>query len=215
MRLSVNGAAKGTTRSAAFACHRQRRHVASAVRRKPANNSPRLGGAASGGPGGASTSDAWIMGDAAATAKDPPKQSPLVGALEACRAIADPTQRLACYDKQAGALLDAAQTGDVAVVDKAEVRKARKSLFGFTMPNIPFFAGDKSADEAPERRRLRHRRDLLGRQLGRDRGAVGLQTLELRHDRSGIGRACGRILFEQREHERLDRRSHLRVVPSG
>ena len=39
-------------------------------------------------------------------AKDPPKQSPLVNALEACRAIADPTQRLACYDKEAGALLD-------------------------------------------------------------------------------------------------------------
>ena len=42
-----------------------------------------------------------------ALAKDPPKQSPLVGALEACRAIADPTQRLACYDKEAGALLAA------------------------------------------------------------------------------------------------------------
>ena len=29
-----------------------------------------------------------------ALAKDPPKQSQMVGALEACRAIADPTQRL-------------------------------------------------------------------------------------------------------------------------
>ncbi|MCL6699053.1 type VI secretion protein [Sphingomonas sp. NSE70-1] len=85
-----------------------------------------------------------------ALAKDPPKQSPLVGALEACRAIADPTQRLACYDKEAAALVTAAQTGDVAVVDKAEVRKARKSLFGFAMPNLPFFSGDKSADEVSD-----------------------------------------------------------------
>ena len=81
-----------------------------------------------------------------AIAKDPPKTSPLVGALQACRAMTDPAQRLACYDKEAGALLDAAQSGDVAVVDKAEVRKARKSLFGFSMPKIPFFSGDDSAD---------------------------------------------------------------------
>jgi hypothetical protein len=85
-----------------------------------------------------------------AFAKDPPKQSPLVGALEACRAIADPTQRLACYDKEAGALLTAAQTGEVAVVDRAEARRARKSLFGFAMPNLPFFSGDKSADEVSD-----------------------------------------------------------------
>lgn len=85
-----------------------------------------------------------------ALAKDPPKQSPLIGALEACRAITDPTQRLACYDKEAGALVTAAQTGDVAVVDKAEARKARRSLFGFAMPNLPFFAGDKSADEVSD-----------------------------------------------------------------
>lgn len=83
-------------------------------------------------------------------AKDPPKQSPLIGALEACRAIADPTQRLACYDKEAGALLTAAQTGEVAVVDKAEARRARKSLFGFAMPNLPFFSGDESADEVSD-----------------------------------------------------------------
>lgn len=82
----------------------------------------------------------------ASVAKDPPKQSPLVSALGTCRAIADPAERLACYDKQAGALLDATSKGDVAVVDKSEVRKARKSLFGFAMPKIPFFSGDDTAD---------------------------------------------------------------------
>ena len=81
-----------------------------------------------------------------AGAKEPQKPSALVSALESCRAIADPTERLACYDKQAGALLDAASKGDVAVVDKSEVRKARKSLFGFAMPKIPFFSGDDTAD---------------------------------------------------------------------
>jgi hypothetical protein len=85
-----------------------------------------------------------------ALAKDPPKQSPMVGALEACRAIADPTQRLACYDKEAGALLAATQAGEVSVVDKSEMRKARKSLFGFSMPNLPFFSGDDSANEVSD-----------------------------------------------------------------
>lgn len=86
----------------------------------------------------------------AAMAKDPPRQSPLVGALQACQAITDAGQRLACYDREAGALLAATSKGDVAVVDKSEVRKARKSLFGFGMPKIPFFSGDDTADVASE-----------------------------------------------------------------
>ena len=83
---------------------------------------------------------------APAAAKDPPKQSPLVNALQSCRTIADPAARLACYDKQAGALLDATSKGDIALVDKSEVRQARKSLFGFSMPKIPFFSGDDTGD---------------------------------------------------------------------
>ena len=81
-----------------------------------------------------------------ADAKDPPKQSPLINALETCRAIADPAARLACYDKQAGALLAATSKGDVTFVDRSEVRKVRKSLFGFAMPKIPFFSGEETAD---------------------------------------------------------------------
>lgn len=81
-----------------------------------------------------------------AAAKDPPRQSPLINALQACQAIADPAGRLACFDKEAAALVTAAGKGDVAVVDKSEVRQARKSLFGFAMPKIPFFSGDDSTD---------------------------------------------------------------------
>jgi len=33
------------------------------------------------------------------------------------------------------------------VVDQNEIRKARHSLFGFTLPKIPFFSGDNTADE--------------------------------------------------------------------
>jgi len=87
-----------------------------------------------------------------AVAKDPPPApSPLVAAIDRCRQVTDPTQRLACYDSAAGALVQAANTGAVAIVDQNEVRKVRHSLFGFTLPKIPFFSGDKSAGEVQDK----------------------------------------------------------------
>jgi hypothetical protein len=83
-----------------------------------------------------------------ALAKDKPAPSPLVNAIDRCRQMSDATQRLACYDSAANALVQAANSGAVAVVDQNEIRKARHSLFGFTLPKIPFFSGDTTADEA-------------------------------------------------------------------
>jgi hypothetical protein len=93
---------------------------------------------------------AAIAGIAApVVAKDKPvPPSPLVAAIDRCRQITDPTQRLACYDSAASALVTASNTGAVAIVDQNEVRKARHSLFGFNMPKIPFFSGDTTAGEA-------------------------------------------------------------------
>jgi hypothetical protein len=84
-----------------------------------------------------------------AIAKDKPStaSSPLVTAIDRCRRISDPTQRLSCYDSAASALVTATNSGAVTVVDQNEIRKARHSLFGFTLPKIPFFSGDKTADE--------------------------------------------------------------------
>jgi hypothetical protein len=83
-----------------------------------------------------------------AVAKDKPvPSSPLVTAIDRCRQIADGTQRLACYDTAAGALVKAATSGEVSVVDRTEVRRVRRSLFGFSMPKLPFFSGDTTADE--------------------------------------------------------------------
>ena len=85
---------------------------------------------------------------ASAKDKDKPAPSPLVTAIDRCRQITDATQRLACYDSAANALVQAANTGAVAIVDQNEIRKARRSLFGFTLPKIPFFSGDNTSDEA-------------------------------------------------------------------
>ncbi len=58
-----------------------------------------------------------------------------------CRAIAAPDARLACFDKAAGALEAAVKAKDVTIVDRQDVRKARRSLFGFTLPKIDLFGG--------------------------------------------------------------------------
>jgi hypothetical protein len=86
-------------------------------------------------------------GPAIAKDKDKAASSPLVTAIDRCRQVTDAMQRLACYDSAANALVTAANTGAVAVVDQNEIRKARHSLFGFTLPKIPFFSGDQTADE--------------------------------------------------------------------
>jgi len=87
-----------------------------------------------------------------AFAKDKGKKasapSPLVTAIDRCRQMTDPTQRLACYDSAASALVTAANSGAVTVVDQNDIRQARRSLFGFNLPRIPFFGGDDTADEA-------------------------------------------------------------------
>lgn len=75
---------------------------------------------------------------------------PLIGALESCQKIADATQRLGCFDRASAALTNATRGGDVVVVDRGEVRAARRSLFGFAVPKLPFFSSDSSADEASD-----------------------------------------------------------------
>lgn len=80
----------------------------------------------------------------------PPTQSRHLTAIEACRAIGADTARLACFDREAAALVSASRSGELSVVNRADMRTARRSLFGFSLPKLPFFAGDKSADEVPD-----------------------------------------------------------------
>ena len=83
----------------------------------------------------------------AASAADKPKAQtppPIVQDVVACRAIADATARLGCYDQAAAALDRAVTTDQLVVMDKSQVREARRSLFGFTMPKIKIFGGGGS-----------------------------------------------------------------------
>lgn len=83
-------------------------------------------------------------------AADAPQPAALQ-ALQACRAIGTDAERLACFDKAAAALDQSVRNKEVVVLDKQDVRKTKRSLFGFTLPKLPFFGNDKGEDkEEPE-----------------------------------------------------------------
>lgn len=88
---------------------------------------------------------------APAIAKDskPAEPPAVLEALRACGTIADQGERLACYDGASAKLLAAQSSGELVMLDKPAVKKARRSLFGFSIPDLPFFDGDYSDEEEP------------------------------------------------------------------
>jgi hypothetical protein len=68
--------------------------------------------------------------------------------LAACKAIPEDAARLACFDRESGELIAAAGTGEVRMVNREEVKKVRRSLFGFSLPKIGLFGRDET--EKPE-----------------------------------------------------------------
>src|SRR5580692_2504111 len=93
----------------------------------------------------------------AASTLKPPGRAELVKALSDCRAITDPTDRLACYDKAAAALDEAQTKGDVVIVDRQQAQAVKRQAFGFNLgaalsifdrPGGKEGAKDKEADES-------------------------------------------------------------------
>ena len=62
--------------------------------------------------------------------------------LLACKDIAEPVARLACFDEKVTALQTAQSTNQVVIADREQVREARRGLFGLTLPRIKLFDGD-------------------------------------------------------------------------
>lgn len=90
-----------------------------------------------------------IMGVPTAHAQDAPASNP-ADAIAACRSIASPTERLACFDKAAEALEAARAKKDLVVLDRSDVKKTRRSLFGFTLPRLKFLEGDGKEEAETE-----------------------------------------------------------------
>ncbi len=65
----------------------------------------------------------------------------------ACKSIAEPVARLACYDEKVAALDEAAKKEDIILTDKAAVKEAKRGLFGFDVPKIRIFGNGEDVEE--------------------------------------------------------------------
>lgn len=74
------------------------------------------------------------------------RSNALLQALSACRAVADENARLDCYDKASARLAEAVDRKELVVLDRQEINETRRSLFGFSVPNIPLFRGESGGD---------------------------------------------------------------------
>ncbi len=110
--------------------------------RRPATTRAAIGGLATLGL-------VLACGGVAVTAQQPAPtgSAQLLDGLRGCRAIVDATERAACYDGRVDALLGAVEAAEVRLVDREEVRKTRRQLFGISMPDIPLLRSD-DRDEA-------------------------------------------------------------------
>jgi hypothetical protein len=69
--------------------------------------------------------------------------------LLACRSIQDSVQRLACFDRETAAVDQAIAKRDLVMIDKARATAAKRSLFGFSIPDFGgLFGGNE--DEVKE-----------------------------------------------------------------
>ena len=85
--------------------------------------------------------------DAAATPAAPARPT-AIQRVHDCRAIADSAQRLACFDQQMAALETAESARDIRYVDREQVRRTRRGLFGLSLPNLGNLFGGDDSDEA-------------------------------------------------------------------
>jgi hypothetical protein len=77
-----------------------------------------------------------------------PGRAAVVQALSDCRKIADNPDRLACYDKAAGAFDQAETQGQVVVIDREQVTAVRRQAFGFMLPSLNIFDRGAKTDKA-------------------------------------------------------------------
>jgi hypothetical protein len=95
---------------------------------------------------------ALVCAGAALAADAPKPRAAALQALVECRKVADPAQRLTCYDAAAGGLEAAEAAGDVVIVDRAQVQEAQRAAFGFNFRMPAFLTGGGGDDAEAEKR---------------------------------------------------------------
>lgn len=81
----------------------------------------------------------------AQTASPPARPETLTRVL-GCRALESAEARLACYDREVAAFEAAESSRQIVVMDRQEVRRTRRTLFGLPLPDLGIF-GDANPDE--------------------------------------------------------------------
>lgn len=76
-----------------------------------------------------------------------PARSALLSSLSQCRSLSSDADRLACYDRAAAALDQGERSGELVVIEKAQVQAAKRDLFGFSMPSLPNLFGKESEED--------------------------------------------------------------------
>lgn len=89
-----------------------------------------------------------LQGPALAAEKSPPPRPEVFQKLVDCRALSDPAARLSCYDARVVDIDAAERNADVVMVDRAQVKKASRGLFGLGLPKFGALLGrDNDKDD--------------------------------------------------------------------
>ena len=59
--------------------------------------------------------------------------------LQDCQGETADEKRLACFDNAVAQMVQASNTGDLQIVDRAEVRETRRKFFGLALPDLGIF----------------------------------------------------------------------------
>lgn len=91
-----------------------------------------------------------------------------------CRGISSVQDRVACYDTHIGLFAEAEQRGDLIIIEKREVEKAQRGLFGFKLPQVGLLGERK---DRPGFEAIDHLESSIAdaRQIGRGKWRVRLE----------------------------------------
>lgn len=100
----------------------------------------------------ATTALLCLAAPASAQNRDAPRPRPeVMNRVVQCRAISSAEERLACFDREVAAMDAAAASGHLVAMDRQQVRRTRRSLFGLALPNLDVFGDDRQDDEEASR----------------------------------------------------------------
>jgi hypothetical protein len=94
---------------------------------------------------------AALVTPAASQVAGAPKAFPtVVNEVLSCRTVTDAAARLACFDRSVAALGKAQTTGELVTLDRQEVRKTRRSLFGLALPDLRILSNDQDGEDGSQ-----------------------------------------------------------------